>query len=722
MLSYLVTENAPWLELPLVLTVGTAVMVGLAALADRRVRSAIWQRTIWQVTTLGVLSLVLVELTGTGPALVGLWRARTEAEATQLGAAPIEAIANPLTPGPSPRERGEGRSLLDTQSMADVQPSAAPLEPPVVEDPGLFEEENRLPAEQSAETGWTTAVATDGSSQSGERVAGVERSEPPESPIPGGSLTLDPGHPELGQPPGQAFWWLGLIWALGAVLIAARTVCARALLFAFWRRGTRLSEGPLCERAAGLARRLGIRRRVCVLEAVGLSAPVAFGSLRPAVALPVTFAEEFDRQQQDAVLAHELAHLAARDPAWQVVAGLLCAALWWHPLVWWSRHRLRAASEAAADEASLLVPDGPDALAGCLVAMGRRLARVPSGRRQLGWVSFEGPGFRSSLGRRVERLLSLRRRPWRAPGRGRLAFAKATLPVALLIVAVCCTAWARSQATLTEGGTTMSVLRVSWRHSLAAAMLGFVTAGCTQAMADDPPADQSLPAVAGSDLAGAQVQLALLAEGQDREKGEAREREEGEREKGEAREGKEREHEEGEAREGKERKREKGEAREGKEPKREAREERRPEPRADLEGQLRELRGQVTELRQQIKELREILKGLLARERKEGAAREGEKRERKEGEAREGEKRERKEGETREGEKRERKEGEAREGEKRERKEGEAREGEKRERKEGAAREGEKRERKEGEAREGEKRERKEGDREGKEGKAREDE
>jgi len=715
MLSYLVVENAPWLELLLVLSVGTAVMVGLAALADRLVRSAIWQRTIWQVTTLGVLALVLVELTGTGPALVGLWRARTEAEATQSGAAPLEPIPKPLTPGPSPRERGEGRGLFDRQPTNNPRPSAAAPELSSTEHRGLLEEQQYpLRAGESAESQRTAAMAIDNSSQSGELVAGVERSEPPEPRISGGSLTLDPGHPESGQPLGQASRWLGLIWALGAVLIAARTVCARALLFAFWRRGTRLSDGPLCERAAGLARRLGIRRRVCVLEAVGLSAPVAFGSLRPAVALPATFAEEFDRQQQDAVLAHELAHLAARDPAWQVVAGLLCAALWWHPLVWWSRHRLRAASEAAADEASLLVPDGPDVLAHCLVAMGWRLARVPSGRRQLGWVSFEGPGFRSSLGRRVERLLNLRARSWRAPGRGRLAFAKATLPVALLIVAVSCTAWARSQAPLTEGGTTMSVLRVSWRHSLAAAMLlAFVSPASGDAVADDPPADQSLPAVAGSDLAGAQVQLALLAEGQEREKGEAREdkereREEGEaregkereREEGEAREGKEREREEGEAREGKERKREKGEAREGKEPKREkgeAREgERRAEPRGDLEGQVRELRAQVTELRQQIKELREILKGLLARDRKEGEAREGEKRERKEGEAREGEKRERKEGE--------------------------AREGEKRDRKEGKTREGEKRERKDSEAREGKEQEREEGDREGKKGKAREDE
>jgi hypothetical protein len=67
-------EGEPGLELLVVAAAGTTLIAGTAALADRFVRSAIWQRTVWQVATLGVLSLMLVELTGTGPALVRLWQ------------------------------------------------------------------------------------------------------------------------------------------------------------------------------------------------------------------------------------------------------------------------------------------------------------------------------------------------------------------------------------------------------------------------------------------------------------------------------------------------------------------------------------------------------------------------------------------------------------------------------------------------------------------------
>ena len=87
-----------------------------------------------------------------------------------------------------------------------------------------------------------------------------------------------------------------------------------------------------------------------------------------------------------------MAHLAARDPLWQLVAELCRAQLVVAPGgVVVAQGRLRAASETAADEASLLVPGGPDTLAGCLVALGRRRsARV----LRMGAAAVE-VGFRS---------------------------------------------------------------------------------------------------------------------------------------------------------------------------------------------------------------------------------------------------------------------------------------------------------------------------------------
>ncbi len=166
-----------------------------------------------------------------------------------------------------------------------------------------------------------------------------------------------------------------------------------------------------------------------------LAGPIAFGALRPGVGLPADFWTAHSRAEQDAMLIHELAPHAARDPLWLALADLLLTALWWHPLVWWARRQFRDASEAAADEASLVVEDGPTVLAGCLVTLAARLQR----RGVLGLLGMAG--FRSGLGRRVERLLRLRagESPV-AAGRGQGVFVAAA-GVMSLGVGVAITGW-----------------------------------------------------------------------------------------------------------------------------------------------------------------------------------------------------------------------------------------------------------------------------------------
>jgi len=618
MYDHLASHYGPWLEPALALAVGTAVIVALAALAGRWVTAALWRRTIWQVAALGLLALVLVELTGTGRALTELSRPRVERARTERAE---RTMTNVTSAQPQPNRVALSWSADD---FSLVKESALP---PTVEE--------------SFEEAWAAAVARDLASfdpASGDsanmRAAprkniedsfareyqaqeyGPAKATPP-------VLAGEPEPIHSGDRP-TGLGWLGWIWVLLAGAILGWVVCARVMLWRFRRRHAAPDDATLGHRVAVLARRLGLRRPVCLLEAASLRVPVAFGTFRPTIVLPPRFAEEFELRQQEAVLAHELAHLAARDPAWQLLADLLCAVLWWQPLAWWLRRRLRASSEAAADEASLLVPGGPDALAGCLVAMGRRLA----GPGRLGWVSIEGGGFRSSLGRRVERLLDLPKRSRRVPGRRRLALAKTALPLSLVLVAVLCTTWVRPRANLAKGETTMSVFTTSWRHSLAAvALTALMTTVGGDAVADDSPTGEAGVAVAPDDLAGEELGLALLAEdaegerreGGDRERGEGEVRRDADRgEEGEAR--RERE---GDAREGDRRERD-GEAREGERRERdgEAREGDRRE-RAEHEGDARE-----------------------PRERREGDAREP--REREEGDRRESPERERREGEGRE--------------------------------------------------------------------------
>jgi len=548
----LTLASAPWLELFLVLALGGTIIVALAAAVASLTRSAPWQRTLWQAATLGLVFLVAVELSGLGRGLSWLCspgesepaEPPNERPRHNVLAAPAVADVSREVEGSTPgnpwepdvfRPEGSGPVRRSANDFYETTfPETEPIEPAAFARAATEPTALQLatPAEETRASGpWEPPV---------ESFARADPTPPTTAPEPGVTPDTTPGDKRIAEKPvapdtpGQPLpvpWWPAAIWGAGAVLLLGRMVWARLLLLLFrWRRTSRC-DAEQSEALAALAGRLGLRRGIRIVQSERLSAPVAFGWLRPTVAVPVGFFEEFDAREQRAMLVHELAHLAAGDPVWQAVSDLLCALMWWHPMVWWSRFRLQAVSEAAADEASLLVPDGPDVLAGCLVAMGRRI----SGGR-LGWVSIRGPGFRSALGRRVQRLLQLGPRKWRPPGPGRAASARLVLPALLVLAAVFSTSWARPQETTPEGGTTMSVWQSCVGRSVAASVLwALMGPAVNEAPAEQPaPGDPAVAVEAGDlDLAGL-----LLAQRDD--EGERREgdrprgdREQGERERGE---------------------------------------------------------------------------------------------------------------------------------------------------------------------------------------------
>jgi hypothetical protein len=228
----------------------------------------------------------------------------------------------------------------------------------------------------------------------------------------------------------------------------------------FRLRRCETADRALVERMERLAQTLGLRRRVRLMVSARLAGPIAFGWIWPSVALPAGFAAQLDSAKQDAVLLHELAHLAAHDPFWNLVADAATVVLWWHPAVWWLRRRLQLANELAADEASLLVADGPRVLAECLVQLGARLLERP--------VAGQIPvtGFRSHLGRRVQRLMRLEGRTWSPPRRLSAALARSFGAAATAAAVVLCTAWATPRE-LTKGDS-MKTIQQNWKQSLAA--------------------------------------------------------------------------------------------------------------------------------------------------------------------------------------------------------------------------------------------------------------
>jgi beta-lactamase regulating signal transducer with metallopeptidase domain len=143
---------------------------------------------------------------------------------------------------------------------------------------------------------------------------------------------------------------------LATILIVGVGVCLVRLLAGVYavracrHRARPIVDGRLAELGATLCEQLDIRREVKLFESNELAGPATVGWLRPVILLPPDWMSWTEPQKQ-AVLAHELAHIAGSDyPAW-FVARITLVLHFYHPLVWWITQGLQLHQELAADAA-----------------------------------------------------------------------------------------------------------------------------------------------------------------------------------------------------------------------------------------------------------------------------------------------------------------------------------------------------------------------------------
>jgi beta-lactamase regulating signal transducer with metallopeptidase domain len=195
-----------------------------------------------------------------------------------------------------------------------------------------------------------------------------------------------------------------LIWLSGASLMLMRHAGGLRAVAAMERSPSKNLPPLWRRRVVELQGALGIVHAVAVRLSGEVLAPCATHLLRPVIWLPASLLARVPVEQIEALLAHELAHIARRDWLWNGVQCMIEALLFFHPAVWWLSRRIRQEREHACDDLAVAVCGDEIVLAEALVALERGRQSVP--RLSLG----AGGG---SLLQRVSRLLS------RPPSRGR---------------------------------------------------------------------------------------------------------------------------------------------------------------------------------------------------------------------------------------------------------------------------------------------------------------
>lgn len=96
----------------------------------------------------------------------------------------------------------------------------------------------------------------------------------------------------------------------------------------------------------------GLKSPPRLKESAALSVPATVGLRHPVILLPAGW-RTWTRNKLEAVLAHEISHVARRDAFTQLLSLLHRAVFWFSPLAWWLDRHLAELAEQASDEAAL---------------------------------------------------------------------------------------------------------------------------------------------------------------------------------------------------------------------------------------------------------------------------------------------------------------------------------------------------------------------------------
>jgi beta-lactamase regulating signal transducer with metallopeptidase domain len=137
-----------------------------------------------------------------------------------------------------------------------------------------------------------------------------------------------------------------------ALLLLVRFVVGLVFSRRLMRSSRRIHDPRVTARLATGAHDCRLAFVPQVAETEFISVPVTIGALRSTILLPTAW-REWDDAKLDAVVAHELSHVARRDALTQCISLLHRAIFWFSPLAWWLDRHLADLAEQASDEAAL---------------------------------------------------------------------------------------------------------------------------------------------------------------------------------------------------------------------------------------------------------------------------------------------------------------------------------------------------------------------------------
>ena len=162
---------------------------------------------------------------------------------------------------------------------------------------------------------------------------------------------------------------------LGAILLG---VVRHLLLVRVMLRTTLMAPPELQTLAGRLATRLDVPQPRLRLRISDSPLALTYGLRRPTLVLSTWIVEHFDRRELEAVLAHELAHIARRDYLVLWLATICRDAFCYLPTGWIALKQLQSEKEVACDDLAIGITHSSLGLASALAKVWQQAIAAPS--------------------------------------------------------------------------------------------------------------------------------------------------------------------------------------------------------------------------------------------------------------------------------------------------------------------------------------------------------
>ena len=162
---------------------------------------------------------------------------------------------------------------------------------------------------------------------------------------------------------------LGMIWCLGFAFMALRY--SAAYIAAQHLRRVGLSAiPPLWEnRFRTLVLNSGLNENVRLFISSRVTGPLTVGFIKPLVLVPAGFLTGLPREQVEAILLHELAHIRRYDYLFNLVQTAIKTVFFFHPAIHYISKQIDIDREEACDDLAVAQSRNPQALARGLAAL-----------------------------------------------------------------------------------------------------------------------------------------------------------------------------------------------------------------------------------------------------------------------------------------------------------------------------------------------------------------